>query len=179
MAAKGVVSLFAAAGALLFGQGLLGQNLLPPPSDPLELVTGQIQVAESVGSRETAFQLLAQARSHYSVRNAGTGYDLKVSFSVNSGGQTDFDGAWQMEDIFDLQQGLRWTASSTAGFSTAQISANGKFYREATANTVPLRLHEARAALFDPIPASGNIDRSVIRTSNSTFKGILVTCVLL
>ncbi|HEY4361233.1 MAG TPA: hypothetical protein VGN17_09700 [Bryobacteraceae bacterium] len=179
MATKGVFSLFAAAGALLLGQSSFGQNQLPPPGDPLELVTGQIQVADSAGSREAAFQLLAQARSRYSVRNAGVGYDLKVSFSVNSGGQTDFDGAWQMEDIFDLQQGLRWTASATGGFSTAQISANGRFYREGSADTVPLRLHEARAALFDPIPASGNIDRSRIRTSNSTFNGILVTCVLL
>jgi hypothetical protein len=149
---------------------------VPVPADPLELVSRHI---ETPASREPALQLLAHARDIYAFRNAGRGYDLKVSFVVSSGGQTQFDGAWEMEDIFDPQQGLRWTATTASGYTTTQISSHGMFYREGTSNIVPLRLQEARAALFDPIPSSGWVDRDLIRTTTSTFHGASVTCVLL
>jgi hypothetical protein len=142
------------------------------------MVQGQIQVVETSASRETVLQLLARARKSYALRTSGQAYDLKVAFTVNSGGQTDYDGTWQMEDIFDPQLGLRWAASAAAGFSTVQISSKQTYYGEATGNVIPLRLHEARAALFDPIP-SGNLSRSAIRTSAATFNGAAVTCVLI
>jgi hypothetical protein len=123
--------------------------------------------------------LLNAARSRYVLRNAGRPYDLKVTFTVNSGGQTEYDGAWQMEDVFDPQQGLHWTATAAAGYTTTQISKNGKFSADGSANTVPLRLHEARAALFDPLPTAANVDRSSIRTSTASYNGAQVTCVLL
>jgi hypothetical protein len=170
---------------LLAGGGVslaaLGQNtprMAPVPSDPLELVTGQVQVAATRTDREAALQLLARARDNYALRSAGLGYDLKVSFSVNSGGETEYDGAWVMEDIFDPSQGLHWTAK-TAGYAVAQISSKKMFYREATASTVPLRLHEARAALFDPIVALGKGNRDLVRTSTATFQGAQLVCVLI
>jgi hypothetical protein len=149
------------------------------PADPLEMAAGHIETVNAPAKRAAVIQLLAHARDSYSLRSSGRGYDLKVSFTVNSGGQTQYDGQWEMEDIFDPQQGLRWTASTPAGYTTTQISTNGMFYREGTASTIPLRLQEARAALFDPIPAVPLLERDVIRTSASTYNGTPVTCVLL
>jgi hypothetical protein len=84
-----------------------------------------------------------------------------------------------MEDIFDPQKGLHWTARAAAGYSTTQISTlKQTYYAEGTANLIPLRLHEVRAALFGPIPP-GTLDRESIRTSTATFNGAQVTCVLI
>jgi len=160
----------------------LGKNsskMVPIPSDPLEMVTGQIQVVDSPTDRASVLELLARASQSYALRNSGQGYDLKVSFTVNSGGVTEYDGTWEMEDISDPAQGLRWTAKASAGYMTTQISTNGMFYGEGTSSTIPLRLHEARAALFGPIPSVGSLDRASIRTSTATFHGAAVTCVLL
>jgi len=170
---------FIAAG--VFAGAVLGQNTpkdAAVPSDPLEMVTGKVKPANTPASREAVFDLLNRARNSYVLRSAGTGYDLKVTFNVNSGGQTDFDGAWEMEDVFDPNQGLRWTAK-TEGYSTIQILSNQMAYGQATANYIPLRLQEARAALFDPIPAAANVERAFIRTSKAIFKGTQLTCVLL
>jgi hypothetical protein len=160
-----------------FGQTAL--RMAPTPLDPLEIVTGQIQAADSPADRETALQLLSRARNNYALRNASQGFDLKVSFTVNSGGQTDYDGAWKIEEISDPELGLRWTATASAGYTTTHISSKGMTFGAGTASTIPLRLHEARAALFDPIPALGALNRAVIRTSTATFNGTQVTCVLL
>src|ERR1700722_11854694 len=93
-----------------------GQKIAPVPADPLELVTGQIQAVETAG-RESVVQLLDRAKSNYNLRSAGQGYDLKVSFTVNSGGETAFDGAWEFEDVFDPKQGQRWSAKSASGYA--------------------------------------------------------------
>ncbi len=98
---------------------------------------------------------------------------------MNSGGATQYDGAWEMEDIFDPAQGLRWTAKAEAGFTTTQIAANGMFYGDGTSSAIPLRLQEARAALFDPMPAPRFVDRQMIRTATATFNGKQLTCVLI
>ena len=178
MVSRRMLWLLATGGASLAAWGQPG--MAPIPADPLEMVTGPIQVVDSLAGRESVLQLLARARSRYALRSTGRGYDLKVTFAVNSGGQTDYDGAWEMEDLFHPSQGLRWTAKAAAGYTTTQISPNKMmFYREGTASTIPLRLQEARAALFSPIPSPGNIDRDLIRTSTATFKGAQVTCVLL
>ncbi len=149
------------------------------PSDPLEMASGPIQVVDTAAGREAVVQLLDRARNNYDLRGGSHGYDLKVSFTASSGGQTDYDGAWEMEDIFDPQQGLRWTAKAAAGYSTTQIASNDMFYGEATADTIPLRLHEARGALLDPMPSDASVDRDLIRMSTATFKGVELTCVLL
>ena len=179
MLSKRIFWLMAASGLWAVALAKDAPRMAPVPADPLELVTGQIQAVDTPTSREADVQLLSRARDGYSFRNAGHGYDLKVSFTVNSGGQTEYDGAWEMEDIFDPQQGLRWTAQAEAGYSTTQISSNGMFYGVGTASTFPLRLQEARAALFGPIPAAGFVNQDSLRTSTSTLNGIQVTCVLL
>jgi len=166
------------AGALAaFGRNT--PKLVPVPSDPLEMVTGQIQAVESPADRERVLELLGRARNSYALRNSNLGYDLKVTFTVNSGGETQYDGTWEMEDISNPTLGLRWTAKAAAGYTTTQISTNGLFYGEGTSSTIPLRLHEARAALFGPVPSAANLNRATIRTSAGTFHGAPVTCVLL
>jgi hypothetical protein len=53
------------------------------------------------------------------------------------------------------------------------------FYRAGTSSIVPLRLQEARAALFDAIPSADYVNRDSIRTSATAYHGAQVTCVLL
>src|SRR5580704_17283700 len=75
----------------------LGQNaprIAPVPRDPLELATGQIEAAVTPASRQTALELLARARNGLALRSAGQSYDLKVSFTADSLGETNYDGAW-------------------------------------------------------------------------------------
>jgi hypothetical protein len=148
------------------------------PSDPLEMVTGQVRAVRARPARANFVQLVGRARNTYALRSAKQGYDLKVTFTVNSAGQTDYDGVWQMEDVFDPAQGLRWTAKGPS-YSITRISANGGVYGEETASYIPLRLQEARAALFDPIPGLGSVARGSIRTSAATYHGEQLTCVLL
>jgi hypothetical protein len=122
--------------------------------------------------------MLGRARDHYGLRAAGSAYDLKVSFNVDSGGQTDFDGAWQMEDVFDPKLGLRWTANDGGAYSITRISLNGVIWEQATANDIPLRLEEARAALFDPIPSAGNVGRQALRATKAVLNGAQLDCIL-
>jgi hypothetical protein len=148
------------------------------PGDPLEMVTGQVSAVDGAG-RADALRLLEHARSKYDLHKAGRAYDLKVAFTVSSSGQTDHDGAWEMEDVFDPRQGLRWTAKASDGYAITRISQKGMLYGEETASYVPLRLHEARAALFDPMPSPESLSRGSIRTSTVIYHGAPITCILL
>ena len=151
----------------------------PVPSDPLELAAGKMKVASTPASRTAMLQLLARARDSYSLRADGLGYDLKIAFAVDSLGQTDYDGTWEMEEVFTPGQGFHWTAKTPAGYAIARISANGQLYGEGTANEVPLRVQEARGLLINPLPSASYASRESIRMFTATFHKISVTCVLL
>ena len=172
---SGNILWFLAAGgfSLAFGQA--------PPTTPRDespdIVTGPLRAADTPVDRTAALQLFDRARTSYDLRTAGHGYDLKVSFTVDSGGQTRYDGAWQMEQIYDPQQGLRWTASGPGSYSITRIDAHGMMYGEETDSYVPLRLHEVRAALFDPLPAGRQFHGS-IRTADMASNGRRLTCML-
>jgi hypothetical protein len=153
-------------------------KLAPIPRDPLELVTGRADLAGAPESRTAALELVSRARKNFALRTGLQGYDLKVHFTVDSGGVTEYDGAWQMEDIFDPKQGLHWTAKSDSGYTITEISLNGKHFAEGTPGNFPLRLQEARGALLDAIPSSAYIRRRAIRTSTAVFDGAQVVCVL-
>jgi hypothetical protein len=163
------------------GCGLASAAVSPVPADPLELVTGAVHAADSQASRDAAIQLLLRARNSFTLRSEGRaegqGFDLKVSFTVNSLSQTDYDGDWTMEDQFDPKLGFRWTAS-TAGYSVSEVSSKGEVYRDATINTMPLRLLEARSALFEPIPTAAYLNHEAIRTASMNFNGATLTCIL-
>jgi hypothetical protein len=168
----------AAASLALAAPGSRAPRATPVPADPLELVTGRIRTIQSRAERARILGLLARVRAGYSLRAAGQAYDLKVSFQVASGGVTQYDGGWRMEEIFDPKLGAHWTAGAS-GYSIARISSGGKFYGDQPADYVPLRLHEARAALFDPMPSAAFSTRATIRTSAAVFHGAQLTCVLL
>ena len=70
-------------------------KIMPVPGDPLELAAGQVPVAATNESRQAAFDLLARARDNFLLRSTGQGYDLKINFTVDSQGQTNYDGAWE------------------------------------------------------------------------------------
>ena len=160
-------------------QGQNAPQTAPVPSDPLELVSGPIESANTSASREAALQLLGRARSHFALRSDRQAYDLKVSFTADSQGETNYDGAWEMEDLFGPKQGHRWTATAASGYTITAIAAAGEIYDEGTAGAVPLRLLEARGVLFDPIQSPAYADRGTIRTSTAVFQGAAVTCLLL
>jgi len=170
---------------LIVGGGLplltYGQNsprIAPVPSDPLELAAGRIQVA-GPASRKAMLQLLARARNNYTLRTARQGYDLKINFTADSLGQTDYDGAWELEDVFVPGKGLHWTARAAAGYTLTGIASNGELYGEGTASVVPLRLEDVRGIVLHPLPSDEYASHESIRTSTATFHGALVTCVLL
>jgi hypothetical protein len=163
-----------------FGQNAL-QNALtiaPVPADPLELVTGQVPAATQA-SRAAALQLLSRARSTYQLRDAKQAWDLKVRFTVDSHGETNYDGAWEMEDRFVPGQGLHWTAKSAAGYSITGIFAPKTTYSEATVAAIPLRLQEARSMLYNPLPSVDYAGSGSIRTFVASFHGSPVTCILM
>ena len=144
---------------MAFGQN--APRIAPVPPDPLELATGQIEAANAPASREAALQLLARARGNFALRSTRQAYDLKVSFTVDSRGETNYDGAWEMEDLFAPRQGHRWTATAASGYTTTAIAAAGEIYEDGTASTVPLRLLEARGVLFDPLQSPEYADRGI------------------
>jgi hypothetical protein len=149
------------------------------PADPLELVTGQVQAADTPASRDAALKLLARARSSYQLRKAKRAWDLKVRFTVDSRGETNYDGTWDMEDRYVPGQGLHWTAKSTAGYAITGIFAPKAVYSEATADAIPLRLQEARSMLYNPLPSVEYAGSGSIRTFVASFHGSSVTCILL
>jgi hypothetical protein len=151
----------------------------PVPRDPLELLTEQVEVVGTPANREAVLPLLARARNSYILRNAREAWDLKVRLMVDSGGETNYDGIWEMEDRFAPGQGLRWTANSDSGYSIDGIFATEAIYGEGTASVIPLRLQEARAMLFNPLPSIANARSGSIRTFAVSFHGLPVTCFLL
>jgi hypothetical protein len=159
--------------------GQAGLRTVPIPRDPFELGTGQMQSADSAAGRDAVVQLLARARNAYALRNYRRPWDLKVHFTVDSQGQTAHDGDWEMEDVFALGQGLHWTALSASGYAVTGIFGTDEAWADAPASAIPLRLQEARATLYNPLPSVAYANSGSIRTLAATFRGQALTCVLL
>src|SRR5579872_2962399 len=141
-------------------------RMAPVPADPLELVTGPVQTASTPEARDAALQLLGRARDAFVLSKPAQPYHLKIRFTVDSQGQTNYDGAWEMDDVYTPGQGVRWTANAEAGFHMTAIS-------------IPLRLHEARGLMNRPIASESYAKQESIRTAAASFKGVPLTCVLL
>jgi len=168
---------------LIVGGGVcvtcFGRNrprILPVPPDPLELVTGRVETPQN---RDEILKLLERARNNFVLRRSEEAYDLKVSFTVDSLGQTDYDGSWEMEDVNIPGQGLHWTAKSAAGYVATRVSTAEGNYAEGTASYIPLRLHEARGLLNNPLPSPAYANRGTIRSATASFHDRAVTCLLL
>jgi hypothetical protein len=175
---RGTLRLIACGALPLAGFSQIAPRIALVPSDPLELVTGPVQVVAPT-DRSTTLQLLGRVRRNFALRSSVTAYELKVKFTVDSVGQTNYDGDWEMDDVFSPQQGLRWTAKAAAGYTTTRISSQGGLQGEGTASLIPLRLHEVRGLLYDPLPSPTYADGGSIRISRETFRGVPLTCILL
>jgi len=171
-----IVSLLAAA---LCAQAQTPPRVAPVPAHPLELATAALTPAGTQPQRDAALELLSKARNRYALRNVRQPWDLKVRFTVDSQGRTNYDGEWQMEDVFSPGQGLHWSARSSAGYAVSGIFAADETFMDATSNLVPLRLQEARALLYNPIPSTTYAGNGSIRTLTTTFQNSPLTCVLL
>jgi hypothetical protein len=179
MVFRNLFRLIVASSLPLAALGQSAPKMAPVPSDPLELVTGEVRPVDSPAGREAIIHLLDRARDSYALRTAGRAYDLKVEFTVNSGGQTAYDGDWKMEDVFDPAQGLQWKAKAPGSYAITRIFSKGTFYGDETEDHIPLRLQEARAALFGPMPSAESVAHASIRVSKAIYKGAPLTCVLL
>ncbi len=84
--------LIAAGGLSLATAGQNVPRTAPIPSDPLEIVSDQAGAVRTHPNRAAVLGLLGRAREGYALRSAGRGYDLKARFTVESGGQTAYDG---------------------------------------------------------------------------------------
>jgi hypothetical protein len=161
---------------------ICGQNaprIIPTPRDAGELVTGEAQIARTAASREGVLRLLNRARNNYQLKSSGQAWDLKVRFTVDSQGATNYDGAWAMEDVFAPEQGDHWTATSDSGYTITGIFGKNAIFTEGTASAIPLRLQEARAMLFNPLPSAPHARGGSIRTFQAAARGSQLTCILL
>ncbi len=152
-----------------------GQNQLAPvPSDPLELATGPVQIADTPDKRATILALLERARQNNHLHApAGAPFDLKVSFV--SSGQTSYTGPGEMEEVWMTPGTWRWTAH-LGDYSQSRIYYDGAAYDTKAHAYLPLRLQIVRSAIFWPV--SGNFADALIRTAGATWKGAPVTCAL-
>jgi hypothetical protein len=152
----------------------LGQKApvaVPVPHDPLELVTGSAEPLEGP-ERDAANQLLVRAREVYLPRGAGAPVAIRYTFTVSSGGTTEHDGKWEVEEVSSPPANRRWTAKASDGYQITQISADAMAFGEGTVTSIPLRFHEARAMLFDPIAIVAQ------RRADAAYNGKKVTCLL-
>jgi hypothetical protein len=174
MTSKGILRLLA---PLAFSLAGFAQTTV---NEPLDASSAHIEAVDTAAGRQSALRLLSKARAGYMLRAGTQGFDLKVTFTVDSGGQTQYDGVWKMEDQFVPQMGLRWTAQTAqGGYSVTRITANNATWADGTSPVLPLRLHEARVALFDSMPPAANLGHASIRTSAVEYNGAQLTCILL
>ena len=142
----------------------------PVPSDPLELVTGNAQPVQDVNQRAEIITMLENAHKHSNVR--AQPYDLKTTFTVTGSLSA---GVWQTEDT-SLGEGLyRWTVQGPS-YSAVNLTANHIFYSSQPATGLPLRLVQAREAIFYAKAFVG--PRATLRTANGTLNGADLVCAL-
>jgi hypothetical protein len=143
----------------------------PVPSDPLELA-GNAQPVQDVNQRAEIVNLLINAQRHSNVR--AHPYDLKTTFTVS--GSSSSDGMWRMEDTSPGSGLYRWTIQSPT-YSAVHLNINHVVYSNQPANSLPLRLLQAREAIFYKEPAVG--PRASLRTANGSLNGVELTCALI
>lgn len=143
----------------------------PVPADPLELVTGNAQPVQDAEQRLAAVNLLRNSRSLSNVR--AYPYDLKTTFVTF--GSSGVDGNWQMEDSSPSHGAYRWTAQGP-GYSVVNLYKNGLLYSDQPQQRIPLRLAQARSAIFFVDPVIG--PRASVRTAKAEFNGGQLTCLL-
>ena len=143
----------------------------PVPSDPLELVTGDAQPVTDITQRAQIINLLAAAHRNSNVR--AQPYDLKTSFT-RSGSLSA--GEWQEEDISPGKGMYRWTVEGP-GYSAANLTVDRILYSNQPSDGLPLRLIQAREAIFRPEAVVGPM--ATLRSANASLNGVDVVCALI
>ena len=143
----------------------------PVPSDPLELVTGNAQPVQEVSQRAEIITMLENAHKHSNIR--AQPYDLKTTFTVTGSLSA---GVWQMEDTSPGAELYRWTAQGPS-YSAVNLTANHIFYSNQPASGLPLRLVQAREAIFYAKPFVG--PRATLRTATASLNGADLVCALI
>jgi hypothetical protein len=141
------------------------------PSDPLELA-GNAQPVQDVNQRAEIVNLLLNAQRRSNVR--AYAYDLKTTFNVS--GSSSSDGVWQMEDTSPGSGLYRWTIQSPS-YSAVHLNVNHVVYSNQPADSLPLRLLQAREAIFYKEPMVG--PRASLRSANASLNGVELTCALI
>jgi hypothetical protein len=156
-----------------FAAGGMVSPPTPPalPSDPLELVPRNAQLVESAEDRAAAITVLERARQLSNVR--AQPYDLKTSFT--SYGTSSSDGSWNLEDMSPERDVYRWTAQGPS-YSATYLYRNKLLSADQPARALPLRLAQARDALFFIYPWTGRF--TSLRTANASLAGAELRCVL-
>jgi hypothetical protein len=155
-----------------------GPNIASVPENRLELASSGVRIVEVPEERDTLISLMEKARSYYDFKESRQAYHVKTSFTVTSGGRTEFDGDWQLDETYSPSLGERLTAR-TAGSVFEQLKTSTANYQDTPGGTFPLRLHEARGHLLGPLESIKNVRHALIRTVSASLNGAPVTCLLL
>ena len=155
-----------------------GPNIARVPENPLELASSGVRVVDAPEERDALIRLMAKAHSYYTLKETQQAYHLKTSFTVTSGGQTEYDGDWQMDEIFSPSLGFHLKAR-TSGAVFELLNTSNLTYQSTPAGTFPLRLHEAHGHLLGPLESTRSLRRDLIRTVAASLNGAPVTCLLL
>jgi hypothetical protein len=154
-----------------------GPNIARVPESRLELASSGVHVVDASEERDALIRLMDKARSYYDFKESRQAYHLKTSFTVTSGGRTEFDGDWQLDEMYSPSLGDRLTAR-TGGSVFEQLKTRTANYQDTPAGNFPLRLHEARGHLLGPLESIRNMRHDLIRTVDASLNGAPVTCLL-
>jgi hypothetical protein len=155
-----------------------GPNIARVPEDPLELASSGVHVVDAPEDRDALIRLMDKARSYYTLKEARQAYHLKTSFTVTSGGRTEFDGDWQLDELFSPSLGVCLTAR-TSGYVFDQLRTSNLTYQDTPGEGFPLRLHEAHGHLLGSLESTKSMRHDLIRTVAASLNGAPVTCLLL
>lgn len=147
------------------------------PENRLELASSGVRIVDAPEERDALIRLMDKGRSCYTLKEARQAYHLKTSFTVTSGGRTEFDGDWQMDETFSPGLGVHLTAR-TSGYVFEQLKTSNLTYQNTPAGSFPLRLHEAHGHLLGSLEATRNMRHDLIRTVAASLNGAPVTCLL-
>ena len=139
------------------------------PSDPLELVPADAQPVQNAEQRAAAVNLLDLAHALSNVR--AQAYHLKTTLTVAG---SSYDGTWTLDDISPSHGVYRWTAQGPS-YSVVNLYTGGMLYSSQPSGGLPLRLAQARAALFFNYAAIG--PHALVRTAQASLNGGQLNCV--
>ncbi len=147
------------------------------PENRLELASSGVRVVEAPEERDAMIRLMDKAGSYYAFKESRLAYHVKTSFTVTSGGRTEYDGDWQMDEIYSPNMGVHLTAR-TGGSVFEQLKTRTANYQDTPGGNFPLRLHEARGHLLGPLESIRNMRHDLIRKVDASLDGAPVTCLL-